>query len=179
MKRPSQHRARSVSAKLGASLMSVLLAALPAFSQPRDKDDEGERHETKTPIKHLIVLIGENRTFDHVFATYVPKSEDSVSNLLSKQIINADGTPGKHFKKAQQFQAVAPFKTKFFISLDADDKAPYTILPEPTLNFAPTSTVIPGGTPLNLLEAIEPSLEPGDETLLTTGAATGFPQTFV
>ncbi len=30
---------------------------------------------TATPIKHLIVLIGENRTFDHIFATYVPKSE--------------------------------------------------------------------------------------------------------
>src|SRR5260370_37119871 len=131
MKRPSQHRGRSVSAKLGASLMSVLLAALPAFSQPRDQEHDGERHETKTPIKHLIVLIGENRTFDHVFATYVPKSEDSVSNLLSKQIINADGTPGKHFKKAQQFQAATPLQPTFFFSLEADDKAPYTTLPAP------------------------------------------------
>src|SRR5215831_2356358 len=31
----------------------------------------------------------------------------------------------------------------------------------------------------NVLEAIEPSLEATDEVLLTTGAATGFPQTFV
>ena len=28
---------------------------------------------TTTPIKHVIVIIGENRTFDHLFATYVPK----------------------------------------------------------------------------------------------------------
>jgi len=55
---------------------------------------EQERVFTRTPIKHVIVLIGENRTFDHLFATYVPKSHDSVSNLLSKGIINADGTPG-------------------------------------------------------------------------------------
>ena len=27
---------------------------------------------TATPIKHLIVVLGENRSFDHVFATYVP-----------------------------------------------------------------------------------------------------------
>ena len=27
---------------------------------------------TLTPIKHLIVVIGENRSFDNVFATYVP-----------------------------------------------------------------------------------------------------------
>ena len=179
MERTSPQSKTSVSAKLGASLLSVLLAALPAFSQSRDKDDEAERQATKTPIKHLIVLIGENRTFDHVFATYVPKSEDSISNLLSKGIIHPDGTPGKHFKKAQQFQAVAPFNTKYFISLDADDRIPYRILPGPTLNFAPTKPTFPPGTPLNFLEAIEPSLEPGSEVLLTTGAAAGFSQTFV
>ncbi len=138
-----------------------------------------ENTHTRTPIKHVIVLIGENRTFDHIFATYVPKSDDSVSNLLSKGIINADGTPGKHFSKAAQFQAVAPFKTKFFISLDKDEKAPYQTLPSPSLNFAPTATIFPPGTPLNFLEAIEPSLEPADENLLTTGAASQFPQTFV
>jgi phospholipase C len=138
-----------------------------------------EKPHTTSPIKHLIVLIGENRTFDHVFATYVPKSEDSVSNLLSKGIITADGKPGRHFSKAAQFQAVAPFKTKYFISLDKTEKAPYQILPAPSLNFAPTATIFPPGTPTNFLEAIEPSLEAGDEFLLTTGAATGFPQTFV
>ena len=29
---------------------------------------------TTSPIKHVIVIIGENRSFDHVFATYVPKT---------------------------------------------------------------------------------------------------------
>ena len=71
-----------------------------------------EKHSTRTPIKHVIVLIGENRTFDHLFATYVPKKGESVKNLLSEGIINPDGTPVKHFKKAQQFQAVAPFRTR-------------------------------------------------------------------
>jgi len=134
-----------------------------------------EKEHTKTPIKHVIVLIGENRTFDHLFATYVPKSRDSVSNLLSKGIINADGTPGKHFSKAAQFQAVAPFNSKFFISLDPDQKAPYDTLPEPTLNFAPSPATgepppFPTGTPTIFLSSIEPSLETGDLNLLTTGA---------
>jgi len=52
-----------------------------------------ESGQSRTPIKHVIVLIGENRTFDHLFATYVPKSGASVKNLLSEGIINADGTP--------------------------------------------------------------------------------------
>jgi phospholipase C len=90
--------------------------------------------ETCSPIKHLIVLIGENRTFDHLLATYVPKNGESVKNLLSEGIINADGTPGPHFSKAAQFQAIAPFKTSYYSSLDSHEKAPYAILAEPTLN---------------------------------------------
>ena len=41
-------------------------------------------NNTTSPIKHVIVIIGENRTFDHVFATYKPVSSDTVDNLLSK-----------------------------------------------------------------------------------------------
>src|SRR6266481_9957882 len=135
-----------------------------------------EHAKTATPIKHVIVLIGENRTFDHVFATYVPKSEDSVSNLLSKGIITAQGKPSKHFSKAAQFQAVSPFKTKYFISLDKDEKVPYDILPAPTLNFSPSPATgepppFPVGTPTAFLASIEPSLENGDLNLLTTGAS--------
>jgi phospholipase C len=142
---------------------------------------EPEKGSTRTPIKHVIVLIGENRSFDHLFATYVPKSHDSVSNLLSKGIIHADGTPGPHFKKAQQFQAVAPFRTKFYISLNQDEKAPYDILPQPTLNFSPSPATgepppFPPGTPNALLASIEPSLEDADLQLLTTGASAA-PQT--
>ncbi len=144
-----------------------------------------ETSKTRTPIKHVIVLIGENRTFDHVFATYKPKNGESVKNLLSEGIIHADGTPGPHFSKAAQFQATAPFKTEYFISLNKNEKAPYTTLPQPTLNFAPTGPTgtnplfFPPGTPQSFLAAIEPSLDPDDLNLLTTGAATEFTQTFV
>jgi phospholipase C len=129
-----------------------------------------EKVHTDTPIKHVIVLIGENRTFDHLFATYKPRRGESVKNLLSEGIIKADGTPGEHFSNAAQFQAVPPFKTNYFISLDKDDKAPYDTLPEPTLNFAPTTPIVPTileGTPL--LPLVEPSLDADDLNLLFTG----------
>jgi phospholipase C len=63
-----------------------------------------------TPIKHVIVIIGENRSFDHVFATYVPKpGRGPVNNLLSQGIIKLDANnnaiPGPHFDKAQQLAA--------------------------------------------------------------------------
>src|ERR1700737_2612558 len=77
----------------------------------------------------------------------VPRSRDSVHNLLFEGIIKADGSPGRHFTKATQFQAIAPFKRKYFISLDENEKAPYGILPSPTLNFAPIKPTFPPGTP--------------------------------
>ena len=164
---------------LGTFLVATMSLNVPAFSQSNDVDAIADHQRTETPIKHVIVLIGENRTFDHVFATYVPKSRDSISNLLSKGIINADGTPGPHFKRAQQFQAIPPFHTKFFISLDRDDKIAYDVLPAPTLNFAPVKTIFPPGTPTALLGAVEPTLDTAVLNLLTTGAASEFTQTFV
>src|SRR5499427_2037246 len=151
-----------------------------------------EHGETRSPIKHVIVLIGENRTFDHLFATYVPKSSDRVSNLLSKGIVNADGTPGRHFSLGKQNKAIPPFRTEYFTSLNSSENEPYKILPQPTLNFAPIPPPLPAGdlsfqpvqafppgTPTSLLAAVEPSLEPEDLNLLTTGAAVGFMQTVV
>jgi hypothetical protein len=37
-----------------------------------------------TPIKHVIVIIGENRSFDHVFATYVPKPRRPASTTCCR-----------------------------------------------------------------------------------------------
>src|ERR1017187_7564439 len=62
--------------------------------------------KTATPIKHVIVIIGENRTFDHIFATYKPKPGETVDNLLSKGIVREDGTPGPNFALAAQDSAV-------------------------------------------------------------------------
>ncbi len=73
-------------------------------------------NNTTTPIKHVIVIIGENRSFDHVFATYQPKRGQSVWNLLSEGIVNADGTPGPNFSKAVQNAASDPAPDTFLLS---------------------------------------------------------------
>jgi phospholipase C len=172
-------RGAGLIARIGASFLSLMLAATPAFSQNSSVDRKADHQKTETPIKHVIVIIGENRTFDHLFATYVPRSKDSVSNLLSKQIIKADGSPGKNFAKAAQFEAVKPYKAEYFVSLSADEKKPYDILPEPTLNFSPTKPIFPAGTLTSFLATVEPSLRHADLDLLTTGAATEFTNTFV
>ena len=170
----SKAKPKGYATRAAACLMALMLAGVNTPAQPPN-DDQGAKHQkTESPIKHVIVLIGENRTFDHLFATYVPQSRDSVKNLFSEGIINLDGTPGKNFKKAQQFQTVAPFKTTYYVSLNNNEKAPYTTLPLPTLNFSPSPATgepppFPAGTPN--LGGIEPSLETADLGLLTTGAS--------
>src|ERR1035438_6274897 len=65
------------------------------------------RSSTTTPIKHVIIVIGENRSFDNLFATYQPPPDSSqqVWNLLSQQIVTATGAPGPNFAAAVQHQA--------------------------------------------------------------------------
>ena len=54
---------RSCLAALGAL---VLIASLQVRAREHDSDDQ----DTKTPIKHLVVIFDENVSFDHYFATY-------------------------------------------------------------------------------------------------------------
>ncbi len=77
-------------------VMNIALAAAAACAAP------AWAAQTATPIEHVIVVVGENHTFDNLFGTYRPRPGQFVDNLLSKHIVNADGTPGRHFAWAVQ-----------------------------------------------------------------------------
>ena len=83
----------------------------------------------KTPIENLIVIVGENQTFDGLFATYVPKPGATVRNLLSEGIVDGDGKPGPRFALATQRKG-AP-QTVYM--LDPPRAAAYATLPPPRL----------------------------------------------
>lgn len=80
-----------------------------------------------TPIEHVIVLIGENRSFDNLFATYQPKHGQSIANLLSRGIVNLNGDPGKNHALAAQKLASATGE----FSPTPDVVGVYTTLPQP------------------------------------------------
>ena len=167
---PVGRRARRRAAALCAVALITVVAALPAQSdEPSTANDQPK---TATPIKHVVVFIGENRSFDHVYGTYVPKSDDSILNLLSEGIVRPDGAPGRHFASAKQFTTSG--QTSYFIGVLKKNKTAYTTLPDPTLGGAPNvaSMTMPPFTGFTdaQLAAIEPSLEPSDLFLLTTGA---------
>ena len=88
---------------VGASLVG-LVANLSTPLQVSAQTPQTATPGTATPIQHVIVIIGENRTFDHIFATYKPVAGQTVNNLLSEGIVNNDGTPGPNFAVAHQSQ---------------------------------------------------------------------------
>jgi len=162
-------RCRNAAIVSGVALLGATIAA-PVHSA--DPDAATDRVKTATPIKHVIVVIGENRSFDHLYGTYLPKSGDTILNLLSEGIVGPDGSPGPNFAAAKQFTTSG--QTSYFIGVDSNNKTAYTTLPAPTLGGAPnqprmTSPPFTGLTDAQLA-AIEPSLEPDDLFLLTTGA---------
>ena len=101
-------------------LSALLLSALYAHSSYAQT-------ATTTPIEHVIVLVGENRTFDNLYGVYQPKKKQTISNLWSKGIVKADGSPGPNYhlaaqKTAENITAYTPTPTV---------KAPYASLPQP------------------------------------------------
>jgi len=119
-------------------------------ASPATPQASGEGNPS-TPIKHLIVIIGENRSFDHVFATYKPKSGETVFNLLSEGIVNADGTPGPNFSKAAQRAAADQAPDAFLLS-PSNLSFRNNVLPAPLVG-GPHEAVsyIPGNTLANAM----------------------------
>ena len=75
-----------------------LFAEVEAGKNNKDKDPSNGV-KTASPIKHVIVLIGENRGLDHTFGVYKPKGKgETISNLLSKGIVNEDGYAGPELR---------------------------------------------------------------------------------
>jgi phospholipase C len=149
---------------------------------------------TATPIKHVIILIGENRTFDNIYGMYRPREGQSISNLLTRGIVNSAGDTVLN-TKAQQFQINLPLASAtYFIDFHGTPgKTPYPFLPVPNVSYAPQKPTTPADwtnpnpdlvvaqapfdkatVPDSLLPTIEPSFEHEDLGLLRLGA-TGLP----
>jgi phospholipase C len=122
--------------RIGLASLALFTVGSSLFAQQTGDND------TTTPIKHVIVIIGENRSFDHVFATYQPKRGQTVWNLLSEGIVNADGTPGPNFSKALQSASSDPAPDTFLLS-PAKASFPNQVLPAPLVG-GPTDSYVKG-----------------------------------
>ena len=131
-------RALSLLLKLAIGFTPVVSAA------QHDGVETGPAPKPVTPIQHVIVILGENRSFDHVFGTFVPREGQTVHNLLSEGIVDANGAPGPNYKKAHQYSAT----DSTVYSIDPGGKTLYQYLPAPLTGGANTVGSDPYGEPL-------------------------------
>jgi len=106
----------------GAVLAPLLLASCAAAAPD----------PTVTPIEHLVVVVGENLSFDNLFATFRPQAGETVANLLSKGIVAADGSPGPDVALAAQLLA-AP-RQRYEVT--PPTAGSFTRLPQPNTTYA-------------------------------------------
>lgn len=171
-------------AVIGASAIALLGLAVA----DRSAADEAGKTPTVSPVKHVIVIIGENSSFDHAFGTYLPKHpEEGIWNLLSRRIVNRDGTPGVDFARAQQFSVAA--QPLYYVHAPAGSKTAYNSsnspvnpFPAPDLNRVPLAQSDVTGAPFattDVAAAAEPELtltadsavQRHDLLIMTTGFA--------
>jgi phospholipase C len=173
---------------LGVAFASATLSfsfAAASVSMAQDNDaktdkaqDAASALQTESPIKHVIILIGENRGTDHTFGVYKPKGKgQTISNILSNNVVKEDGTPGKNFSAAQQFMVSA--QPAFYIGAPDKAKTAYGNkgqMPQPNTNGAPVAQSLTGAPfPPDFIATIagvdsNADFSPLTDTILTTGA---------
>src|SRR5580698_2983382 len=133
-----------------AGLVSAVIFQLAignAFAANPPQTEPSRSNDTLSPIKHVIVIIGENRSFDHVFATYVPKKKgQTIDNLLSKGAIKLDANnnaiPGPNFNAVHQMAAQDNGSSDAFLLNPPKQPFPNDQLPAPLVG-GPKISYIP------------------------------------
>jgi phospholipase C len=169
--------------KVGAGAAAASIALIAASTGLADDGasnrgaDAAEAMRTESPIKHVIILIGENRGTDHTFGVYKPKGRhQTISNLLSKGIVREDGSPGANFSLAEQYM-VKP-QPLYYVGAPRKAKLAYGNnghMPQPNTAGAPSAPSVqsppfPPGFPAaaNQLDP-SPDFNANTDTILTTG----------
>jgi phospholipase C len=176
MKRRSHSRPSPALSSAVAAITFTSMTLAPIW-QAAAQAQQSAANQPKTPIEHVILIIGENRSFDHVFATYKPKPGQTVNNLLSEGIVKEDGTPGPNFSKAAQNQA----SDTTTYQLSPPGQTPFGTLPPALTDGAPSAASDTDPPPFATLAAVTSTEQQINDglplnafELLTTGA-TGLP----
>jgi phospholipase C len=136
-------------AGLAAAVIAAFAVAVPATASiARPANTSSTQPRTATPIKHVVVIIGENHSFDNVFATYKPPAGQTVDNLLSEGIVKANGGLGPNASVARQLTAEDTQENPGHYSLTPKITGKYATLPQPNTTYVPTAcSGQPGDSP--------------------------------
>ena len=137
-------RIRQIGVVATLGMVTTVLTAVAAAAAPGPAAIGAASMHSRTPIKHVIIIIGENHSFDNVFATYKPPGHQHIWNLRSEGIVTANGSPGPNFAKASQLTATNT--TKY--TLTPTITGAYTTLPQPNTTYVSSACDgLPGNSP--------------------------------
>ena len=141
-----------------ASLLTAaaLLVAGPGSAWAGGKDSGGDTaagYATTTPVKHVVVIFGENISFDHYFATYPyatnPMAETPftakddtprVNNLLSGGLLTANPNSTQPFRMDPTMSVTCDQNHSYGPEQSADDHGLMDKFPENTGSGSSTSS---------------------------------------
>jgi acid phosphatase len=135
-------------------MATTALTAAAATASPGPAAITAASLQTRTPIKHVVIIIGENHSFDNVFATYKPPGRQHIWNLLSKGIVTRNGNPGTNFAKASQETA----SNASTYTLTPKITGKYATLPAPDTTYVSSACDgLPGNSPDSRFPAALPN----------------------
>ena len=147
-------------------LLGVSLAAL-SLSPAVHAEDAITHITTTTPIKHVIIIVGENRSFDHLFATYVPTRNETGSPIsCPRGSSTRTARPDRTSRRRTSIRSCRPRMAGNSSAAPTGRKPLYATLPAPDVGgvgaVSPYAAIltIPGG---------DPGLPPQDQFLFGTG----------
>jgi phospholipase C len=160
--------------KYSVALLVVVLALACLLSGARSEGAADLQPATATPIKHLVVIFGENVSFDHYFATYPnalnPPGEPSFLARPGTPMVNGlsktmrERNPNFLNVKVNRDDAVNPFRLGRSEAATADQNHDYTAEQEAfhagLLDSFPRHTGIPGSAAAKSLAASKPQASP-------------------
>ncbi len=187
---PRRWRLATAGAVLGLIPLTAVATAQPAAADASNRlaVEAMAAPPARTPIHHVVVIIGENHSFDNVFGTYLPKPGNSVDNLVSQGIVTTKGTLGPDASKATQYTATDTSTTPGRYSITPPLDKPYSSLPQPNTTYVnsacdgqqPTNSPdsrfpadLPNG-PYQITHYV-PFFEPHSSSACQTGAYVGDP----
>ncbi len=135
---------RKVGVVAALGMVTTALTAAAAAASPGPAAITAASMHTRTPIKHVVIIIGENHSFDNVFATYKPPGHQHIWNLQSEGIVTRDGSPGPAFAKASQLVATNTGN----YTLTPTITGAYPTLPAPNTTYVSSACDgLPGNSP--------------------------------
>jgi len=136
-----------------ASLLTAAALLLGGPGSAWAATDEAQSYPTTTPIKHVVVIFGENISFDHYFATYPyatnPTTETPfnakdntprVNNLLSGELLTANPNSTQPFRMDPTMSVTCDQNHSYGPEQTADDHGLMDKFPESTGSGSSTSS---------------------------------------